>query len=447
MARYIEGVERTPTSMTLRVNGLDEDYHLDGRYVVWRYKRAVSGSWSSDTSVPCIIPAYSPYSEDAKFEYLDTNTEYVFEADIYYGDGTLAATVTQLGENGEFESYATMAIPIIDKFIVRNGVSGSLEFSDWEMNLSDIYWGITEWAIWVRQAGNNEWWPKLSGVIDSEGYYEQLPIPVDDFGDFYFKLVVTTKGYSVESSGELIRRVIPLDTDTLNFGLISAEDSKNVTIAWNSEPIYAGKTTYSVDVQKIGEPYLRVADSVVCDKYNECNFTIDEVGDYRVIIYYNYKGFGNVNYFVGTFTIYSEGRPADWDWGTYIQSRTAMDVDEMKAIPYTVWNSFVDRIGEFARYYGNYGSEIGESVYGYPADTSLEVLLEGAKIDSDKTLTADKFNIARYCIGSMNSFNVDVTPNSIKARHDVLGGWDVEPGEVVYGAYFLDLAVWLNGVG
>ena len=46
----------------------------------------------------------------------------------------------------------------------------------------------------------------------------------------------------------------------------------------------------------------------------------------------------------------------------------------------------------------------------------------------------------------MNTFNVSVTPNSIKAHYEAKGTWDMQPKEIVYGAYFLDLAEWLNNV-
>ncbi len=151
----------------------------------------------------------------------------------------------------------------------------------------------------------------------------------------------------------------------------------------------------------------------------------------------------------------TSGRPWVWDWSattqrqkaySVIEDRTAMDVDEMDAFSYAVWDEFVDKVAEFMEYKGWLDMNLPSDMYGFTTTDTYRMMLEGSKTKSSRGLTVNMFNAVRYCIGSMNTFNVSVTPNSIKAHYEAKGTWDMQPNEIVYGAYFLDLAEWLNGV-
>lgn len=112
---------------------------------------------------------------------------------------------------------------------------------------------------------------------------------------------------------------------------------------------------------------------------------------------------------------------------------------------YLVWNDFVDKIQEFLDYLGVADLSIGEDKYGYSSTATYSEILNGAKMtSSDKKMTAKRFNIVRYVIGSWNSFASD--SNSIQNHYHKTGNWDMSKNEVVYGEYFLDLAEYANGM-
>ncbi len=151
-------------------------------------------------------------------------------------------------------------------------------------------------------------------------------------------------------------------------------------------------------------------------------------GEYTVKAYTTYKGLNSITSSGGNYVSESISvslRPSNWCWdGVTSGART-------DNISYSVWNSFIDRIKEWLEYKGILNVSPGTSAYG--SASTMSDLLDIAKMNSTydgKILTANRFNIARYCIGGMNSTGIT----------------DKKTGDIVYAAYFTTLATKMNNI-
>ena len=110
------------------------------------------------------------------------------------------------------------------------------------------------------------------------------------------------------------------------------------------------------------------------------------------------------------------------------------------------WNNLINKVLEFVEYKKYSSYEIGEYKYGFSSSATLPQLLTAAMMtNSDKEMTARRFNLVRYCIGNMNPFGTGT--NSIKTHaNNNDGRWDMNPGEEILGDYFLDLVTYLNDI-
>lgn len=94
-----------------------------------------------------------------------------------------------------------------------------------------------------------------------------------------------------------------------------------------------------------------------------------------------------------------EEKPNDFEWSKALRADLPVS-----GILYTEWNLFVDKVIEVLEYKKENNTPIGSPHYGYPATTSYSELAEKAKMTAtDKIMTAKRFNIIRFCIGSHNS--------------------------------------------
>lgn len=142
-----------------------------------------------------------------------------------------------------------------------------------------------------------------------------------------------------------------------------------------------------------------------------------------------------------TLSITVSTKPEPWSWtssngsASITQTKNAYTAITTKgyitSFSYLVWNDFVDKVQEFLEYDGIANSTIGSSKYGYSSSTTYTNLLKNAKMtSSDKEMTAKRFNIVRYCIGSMNSTGLS----------------DMSVNDKIYGSYFTTLATKLNAI-
>lgn len=147
------------------------------------------------------------------------------------------------------------------------------------------------------------------------------------------------------------------------------------------------------------------------------------------------------NKYTYTISINVSTKPSPWSWtssngsATTTQTKNAYTAITNKGyttdFSYFVWNDFVDKVQEFLEYDGIANSAIGTAKYGYASSTTYTNLLKNAKMtSSDKEITAKRFNIVKYCIGSMNSTGIS----------------DVVVNDKIYGNYFVTLANKLNAI-
>jgi hypothetical protein len=105
-------------------------------------------------------------------------------------------------------------------------------------------------------------------------------------------------------------------------------------------------------------------------------------------------------------------RPSNWTWTT-AELNAFNNHGSLTTLTYSRWNAFLDRITEFEVY--KYGSAL----------TAFDKMTS-----SDKTLTAARFNQARFAIGSM--YSTGITNKS--------------SGDPVLGSYFITMANSLNSI-
>lgn len=150
-------------------------------------------------------------------------------------------------------------------------------------------------------------------------------------------------------------------------------------------------------------------------------------------------------------------KPTPWDW--YESNGTASADDTLIAslvcdrkgrtgeFSHKVWNDLVDKTQAFLDYTERSTWTIGSNNYGYPESTTYTALLANAKMTpSDTRLYASKFNILRFCIGVMATFNDAEENNSIYQHFVDTGSWDMARDELVQGRYIIDLARKINQI-
>lgn len=156
-------------------------------------------------------------------------------------------------------------------------------------------------------------------------------------------------------------------------------------------------------------------------------------------------------------TVTFGNRPASWSWeksngsATDIQTANAYTACANKGLAanfsYKVWNDLVDKVQAFLDYTKRSLWTIGTNNYGYSASMTYKALLTNAKMsDTDAKLYAVKFNIVRFCIGVMVTFNNATENNSIYQHHEKTGSWDMSAKEDILGEYIIDLAKKINQI-
>lgn len=114
--------------------------------------------------------------------------------------------------------------------------------------------------------------------------------------------------------------------------------------------------------------------------------------------------------------VHSYAKPNAWSWQDY-ELNAFNGKGAFSTLTYQRWNSFCDYILQLTSWYYN--------------DSTDTYKLASAKVsESNKTLTATKFNIVKNAIGSMN-------PTGIS---------NVKAGDIVYGHYFITLAEKANSI-
>ena len=130
---------------------------------------------------------------------------------------------------------------------------------------------------------------------------------------------------------------------------------------------------------------------------------------------------------------------SQWVWSAELEYALT-NKGKVSTFTYDEWNMFVYKVLDLVQNEGQANTAIGSNPYGYPTSTTYSELLNDAKMTNTvegRTMTARRFNLVRYCIGSMKAISPGVSNWSEIAR-------DFVPGDIVYGKYFIILANGLN---
>lgn len=152
-----------------------------------------------------------------------------------------------------------------------------------------------------------------------------------------------------------------------------------------------------------------------------------------------------------------KGDPTPWDWGksngyadaeqTAAAYDACLNQKSTKLFSHDVWNDIVNKVQDFLAYTGRDSWTIGSNNYGCSESTTYGSLITKARIsDSDTKIYALKFNILRFCIGVMSTFNNPEENNSIYQHYVETGSWDMAKGEKILGSYILDLTNKINQI-
>ncbi len=156
-------------------------------------------------------------------------------------------------------------------------------------------------------------------------------------------------------------------------------------------------------------------------------------------------------------TVNLKTKPVPWYWtqsnGLASAAQTSaahsacVNKEYTKNFSFEVWNDLVNKVQEFLVYTERATWSIGSNNYGYSPSTIYTSLLANAKMTaSDTKLYALKFNILRFCIGAMATFNNSEENNSIYQHYAKTGSWDMAKDEEVLGQYIIDLASKVNQI-
>ena len=171
-----------------------------------------------------------------------------------------------------------------------------------------------------------------------------------------------------------------------------------------------------------GEPisYLIYNDDSSKD-YNNTMTSRDFGFEYNVtagVTYYLFVRENLVSYYPGYIKIICVAPAKDIEYFEW--SSAVAQGKPIKNVSHTEWDSFIDKIIEVLTDKKIINTPITSALYGYPIGTTYKTMLQGCYLTYDADLggyplTAKKFNIARYIIGSNVSTGIsDKTSNSSK---------------------------------
>lgn len=165
---------------------------------------------------------------------------------------------------------------------------------------------------------------------------------------------------------------------------------------------------------------------------------------------YNEQGMVTEDYIFETSGLNPKPTTFDWDYNSARQNayNALVGKGETTEFKASVWRDIRRIVAAFINYKHLNKVEIGPNNYGIDESALLGDVDSEANISStstaDKTLYARKFNILRYLVDLMNSF--DNGSNSIENHYLNTGSWDFDSGEKVMGSYILDLVDYMNGI-
>lgn len=457
MARVVEYSGVTHNSVDVWITGLDGNYSSDGRKIYWYaldtendviYSGDSSGIWmqslgaATTTSTLFTLCDLEP---DTTYEVYAKITNIVgLPYDVYTDESAYITTDTE-----PFVYDLTPVNPVV------------LSTSE---NSVDIAWGLAPDANYYKIRYEES---RTTYVINTYGEHES-----GGYVDYTINNLTYGRRYAIDMAGVApdgsISQYVPCLYGTDGHFYIpppeptvsASVSGDSITVSVSSVPFCDnfGEFTVSlysnnriINANLVATNEINPGTSTIQNYTGSTTFSNLADGIYAVRV-------ASCLYVDGSYTIYRtfselknitvqthQSAPSAWDWlSSNGNASSGQTQDAGYAVGYAgfggglcsefhhlVWNDLVNKVHEFMVYTGANTWTIQTAMYDFPAGTTFETMLQNATMTQyDRTLTARKFNIVRYCIGNMNSTELD----------------DREIGEYVYGWQILRLTERLNGI-
>lgn len=359
-----------------------------------------------------------------------------------YANGWLKAegtiTANSMSKTISFDNFGTFTIEVSgDHYNQSFSRSRDVAIEDVHIDLTPEFEGATR--------GYRSLTFKWSGAYDAERFYARLKTSEKTYGvtttlrtcTFKNLSFATTYTFSVKAYGEIDGESVSGE-ESFNYPITTLPAPPTLTVAQNNG--YISVDYGIVDTSNIGSfTFLLYNGSKHIESktiYNSASnqnpngsFTFStnlSDGTYTIKAYTTYNSLNSItsdgsSYVIKTISV--NLKPAAWIWENVSSGQPTTNIS------YTTWNSFIDRIREWLDYKSITNVSV-EAMYGYESTTYAKLLSYAKMSADDKVLTAIRFNIVRYCIGSMNS----------------TGLTDKSRGDKVYASYFLTLADKMNSI-
>lgn len=453
----INGIDNT-TSWTLESYGIGGNYTTANPTAAYNLQaradhinKQVTLSWDSDETGDVTYMVLARSSGTSRWYRKDLVSEKYATVDV-----------------NNYDNYEFMIITIKDSCcspqseIVTIGVG--LEITN--LSLSHSYRCIA--CTWDGAWGSSGFEVILTRIWDGNTVTKTVYDRKYEFNDLDFGVQYSVTVQAFDNNGNYGSEIIKTITTAPSPPVITLSQSNGyITVNYGVEDITNIDKIY-LDLYNSSDEYIevftvRIEDgdqnpsgthtySFQCEvgqKYYVKAMTALDVGGFLPLKGYT---FDNKIYVIEYITITDSERPENWNWeiGTNSDKDKAYKALRNKGyitdFTADTWNDLIDKVLKFVEYKKYSSYQIGESKYGFSSTATLPQLLAAAKMtNSDKEMTARRFNLVRYCIGNINPFGTGT--NSIKTHADDNDGrWDMNPGEEILGDYFLDLVTYLNGI-
>lgn len=442
----INVVSTTSSSVTLCLSGLDTSWNGATRTVYWYladggyptenaydFKRttSISGSPSSGGTIT--------------FSGLESNTNYYICCMVYHGSNLLAEKYGEVTTDYGSGGGGGVDSPWYDVggeslYITTYGDSATIDLQQYQVHWFPITFAYSGYAHFhtISQIDtygylsdssefNNEWSGPLYDLASDDDSYSSSYSGGSDFDIEYYvtagqEYYLFVRGFSGLETGHVqINVTAPWKVSLSNLGTLTGAKSTSITL--NPQVVNCcsvsfskgGTVTFTTAGSTDTVGYLStstqwdsysgapIGDDVIAfddDSGNNNNFSFSynvTAGQVYYIWIKSYdKSFaGNV-----TLNISSAASTSYFKWSSAVAQGLPV-----KNVSHTEWDSFIDKIIEVITAKGNHNQPISEAKYGYPVGTTYLTMLRDCYLTYDTNLqgyplTAKKFNVARFIIGS-----------------------------------------------
>ncbi len=345
------------------------------------------------------------------------------------GGGSVDSPWTKYYQDHIDMTDSSIGSSIVD---IYNPQTGRYQLEEYSLHIYSVTFAKSGYAHFYTESnidtiGYLSYYPTCNDE-DSEPLY--ILASDDDSGDgrnFDIKYYVTegtyyifVRGYSGEETGDVALWVTqPWELNSSSYGTLSGSKSESIYV---SQPYTLYRRTVSFSKSgtitistsggnglrgwlgtssewDYGQPLSYI--TPVSENIGFSNFT----NSYNVVagqVYYVWVAPNSANKgYTFTLNISSAEETIDYfEWSSAVAQGLPV-----KNVSHTEWDSFIDKIIEVITAKGNHNQPITEAKYGYPVGTTYLTMLRDCYLTYDTNLqgyplTAKKFNVARFIIGS-----------------------------------------------